>query len=171
MTETTCSHHELHIHWFVSVFSILFTYAVHRHSLDHEHFSNNPTTGFKYYRTMGCLKIAIGISLLTILYPWDCPKQYQYYYGFIAVGVGVLWLRKALVFESRIRPPVSIPSAFQRLFSTNPSPTPTTTNPVQTPENPGPFSSMFQSLIGTPATNPGPAPDNRGTYVPPGMPV
>jgi len=165
-----CSH-EHDVYYFVSAFSILFTYAVHSHSRDHQHFSNNPTTGFKYYRTMGCLKIAIGISLLTILYPRDCHTGYHYYYGFIALGIGVLWLRQALVFESRMRPPETIPSAFQRLFPTNSSPTPATTNPVQTPENPGPFNSMFQSLIGTPASNPGPAPDNRGTYVPPGMPV
>ncbi|GFH60010.1 hypothetical protein CTEN210_16486 [Chaetoceros tenuissimus] len=59
----------------------------------HNDFANDPVRGRMFYFIMGPIKILIGILLLTVLHPGDCA-MFQGFYGYIAILIGIVWIRR-----------------------------------------------------------------------------
>ena len=71
----------------------------------HNDFADDPVRGRMFYFIIGPMKILIGILLLTVLHPGDCAT-FQSTYGYIAILLGIVWLRRGSRLTSAYNQPV-----------------------------------------------------------------
>lgn len=86
--------------------------------IKHNDFVDDTVRGRMFYFIMGPLKMLIGILLLTVLHPGDCAT-FQSTYGYIAILLGIVWLRRGSRLASAYNQPTetnTVPMSAEMTF-------------------------------------------------------